>query len=721
MEGQRALISLLSHCVQTDAPTARPFSPPASMLALVVRVAPLFRPARLHLLRAALGYFVGVGHISGQGATCVWYLLLKKNEYDPQCAARYPGATLYGPQRLTGLCPVASPRRRSSRYHEIGIIASRNGSFWGPWMWDGGRDTQSRGSAQIGLDDGDAENITVATPLPASSSRAVPVFAGSPFLCWNSAPASRGAGFKLETDGNARGVGGAGGVGHDKGIGGDGGAGHGPTLNFYSSSQEEQSEFRTIRLGDIKLRKQFRPESYYIVDFKSGLCRETIVRRVYSGEIRGDPGPVTVTMYEGDWAEERWRQDVAKYAAIRHPYIMQLYGLVNTRTLRAMVFHDELIPFRPFRRQYSPVLNTYILGYCTTEFDEAIEYLFCQGVLPERPRNRRPLEYNSLSLWIRPTTGDLCLDLTRTFSVQELLDGDSVHVPHLENVSLDDPNAETMIVSHFDEDEYHELCSVYPNAKSKGFAVSTELSIQPVPVIFRSIQLEPFHSDSFNKGTLFKMAEAPDVGYEQDLRWDCGGVQGNVLPNSWTRYDFCQGDDLLSRMRMTLSSCPPGTLKSWVAQANHIFAQIQAMSHLEDYVCPDRVVFHLELDDSCRNPPQAYLFVCPPEDFRAGGCPAYWSLDPSGVDRLSPAAAKTLGFPTIHIQTVIYGRFWDVDVYEGLRRFHQGKGFDPDSQDLARHLGYPLFELSSGKITPLEYGVPTFADWLEFHSSHSNG
>ncbi|KAF7353337.1 hypothetical protein MSAN_01521900 [Mycena sanguinolenta] len=47
---------------------------------------------------------------------------------------------------------------------------------------------------------------------------------------------------------------------------------------------------------------------------------------------------------------------------------------------------------------------------------------------------------------------------------------------------------------------------------------------------------------------------------------------------------------------------------------------------------------------------------------------------------------------------------WDNSVYEGLRRFHQGKGFDPDSQDLARHLGYPLFELSSDKSAPFEYG-----------------
>ncbi|KAJ6464391.1 hypothetical protein C8R45DRAFT_1174536 [Mycena sanguinolenta] len=141
------------------------------------------------------------------------------------------------------------------------------------------------------------------------------------------------------------GVGGAGGVNRDQGIGGGGGAGHGPTLNFYAPPREEQSgrqtEFRTIRLGDIKLRKEIYSERRYdIVDAQNQLSRGAAVRRVYSGEIRGDPGLITVAMYEGDWAEEEWRQDLAKYVAIRHPYITQLYGSVNTGRLRAMVFHD---------------------------------------------------------------------------------------------------------------------------------------------------------------------------------------------------------------------------------------------------------------------------------------------------------------------------------------------------------------------------------------------
>ncbi|KAJ7797141.1 hypothetical protein B0H14DRAFT_3494064 [Mycena olivaceomarginata] len=50
----------------------------------------------------------------------------------------------------------------------------------------------------------------------------------------------------------------------------------------------------------------------------------------------------------------------------------------------------------------------------------------------------------------------------------------------------------------------------------------------------------------------------------------------------------------------------------------------------------------------------------------------------------------------------VLGYSWDGSVYAGLHQFHQRKRFDPGSQDLARHLGYPLFEVSS------EYNVDIF-------------
>ncbi|KAJ7835749.1 hypothetical protein B0H14DRAFT_2363225, partial [Mycena olivaceomarginata] len=100
------------------------------------------------------------------------------------------------------------------------------------------------------------------------------------------------------------------------------------------------------------------------------------------------------------------------------------------------------------------------------------------------------------------------------------------------------------------------------------------------------------------------------------------------------------------------------------------------------------------------NAPRGFLFLCPPEHFRTGQssvrwpeCPAYWSLDPSGVEPLGMENATELGFPSISLSMKIFGWSWDASVYAGLRQFHQAKGFDPDSLDVARHLGHPLCQL----------------------------
>ncbi|KAJ6462830.1 hypothetical protein C8R45DRAFT_793063, partial [Mycena sanguinolenta] len=69
----------------------------------------------------------------------------------------------------------------------------------------------------------------------------------------------------------------------------------------------------------------------------------------------------------------------------------------------------------------------------------------------------------------------------------------------------------------------------------------------------------------------------------------------------------------------------------------------------------------------------------------------YWSLDPSGIDCLSLDDATRLGFPSFELTATAYGCYWDSSVYEGLCQFHQAKGFDPYSQDVARHLGLPLY------------------------------
>ncbi|KAJ6565069.1 hypothetical protein B0H10DRAFT_1694412, partial [Mycena sp. CBHHK59/15] len=72
---------------------------------------------------------------------------------------------------------------------------------------------------------------------------------------------------------------------------------------------------------------------------------------------------------------------------------------------------------------------------------------------------------------------------------------------------------------------------------------------------------------------------------------------------------------------------------------------------------------------------------------------AYWSRDPSGAECLSAEEAKNEGFPDIEFRVWAVGGSWDAGVYTGIRQFHEAKGFDPYSQEVATELGYPLYQV----------------------------
>ncbi|KAJ7104845.1 hypothetical protein C8R44DRAFT_550953, partial [Mycena epipterygia] len=111
--------------------------------------------------------------------------------------------------------------------------------------------------------------------------------------------------------------------------------------------------------------------------------------------------------------------------------------------------------------------------------------------------------------------------------------------------------------------------------------------------------------------------------------------------------------------------------------------------------------YYLEFSGPLENIPEGYLFLWPLEDFRSNNgtllatpeCPAYWALDPSGGRRLYPENASNLGFPSLQFTMEAEVSSWPENVYKALSRFHAGKGFDPNSQDIARHLAHPLYEL----------------------------
>ncbi|KAJ6512401.1 hypothetical protein C8R45DRAFT_1087579 [Mycena sanguinolenta] len=196
-----------------------------------------------------------------------------------------------------------------------------------------------------------------------------------------------------------------------------------------------------------------------------------------------------------------------------------------------------------------------------------------------------------------------------------------------------------------------------------------------------------------------EIAWYPNEEVSSDLRWDSFGDEWSsceLMSDGWTRLKSTDIVDTTAHVGFSAYNN-----KFWFSQANYIFAALQISSGLEDYVVTDNIYFDLAIFTTEADTPMGFLFLCPPEHFRTGegslkwpDCPAYCSFDPSGVERLTLKEATNLGFPSFQLSTRLWGVSWDASVYAGLHQFHEAKGFDPGSQDVARHLGHELYQLS---------------------------
>ncbi|KAJ7619801.1 hypothetical protein DFH06DRAFT_72820 [Mycena polygramma] len=118
----------------------------------------------------------------------------------------------------------------------------------------------------------------------------------------------------------------------------------------YIGTQTVPTDFRTIPLGDLDLRRIIGLEGLSAVA-RSPPGRAS-VRRMYSARIHGFKANMTAVLYQGDRAEERWRADIVLYSGLRHSNLVQLYGIVNSASLYATVFHDDLMPYAALLEKY---------------------------------------------------------------------------------------------------------------------------------------------------------------------------------------------------------------------------------------------------------------------------------------------------------------------------------------------------------------------------------
>ncbi|KAJ6574290.1 hypothetical protein B0H19DRAFT_1063267 [Mycena capillaripes] len=226
-------------------------------------------------------------------------------------------------------------------------------------------------------------------------------------------------------------------------------------------------------------------------------------------------------------------------------------------------------------------------------------------------------------------------------------------------------------------------------------------------------------------------------------RWDNSwGMAGPGIPfilwilictNTLGSRSFRSKDALKSSITITMLGWGPyeKTATNWLGQANHIFSHLRIKSDFEDYVLVTDVTFELKISHATESVSTGFLFLCPKKDFQIGRssfcwpeCPAYWSLDASGLDRLSTKKATQLGFPSIQMKTLIEGDYWDASVSTGLSQFCRAKGLDLESPQVAKHLGRPYHQLTSERdALPFAHAnsVDFDAEEYDWDAVHSDG
>ncbi|KAJ7509615.1 hypothetical protein B0H11DRAFT_1253453 [Mycena galericulata] len=194
------------------------------------------------------------------------------------------------------------------------------------------------------------------------------------------------------------------------------------------------------------------------------------------------------------------------------------------------------------------------------------------------------------------------------------------------------------------------------------------------------------------------------------------------MQNGWTRFPYSKiSNSAVSRVFHVLHY----DKHVWLSQATHVLSSLHITSNYEEYGCIGAVKFKLELEGSL---PDGYLILCPFKDlltpkgsFKLSEPQVYWSLDASGIQKLGAEEALNLGFPVVVLKIRLRVFRYEEVRYTALRQFHQAKGFNPDSQDVARHLEYPLYQIYPQTDTPFAHvqdktqnaRVPRFSELAE--------
>ncbi|KAJ7679546.1 hypothetical protein DFH06DRAFT_512444 [Mycena polygramma] len=459
------------------------------------------------------------------------------------------------------------------------------------------------------------------------------------------------------------------------------------------------ADFRRITLGDLDLRREI-----LLAGSSCILGHDHKSTRFYAARIHGSVSDKTVTVYQGANADETWERDLSRYSSLRHPNLAQVFGIVVTPSLRAAIFNDELIPARRIVDAYGTahLSNIYLHARFAETKEDARNYLFSHA---------GALCFGTGTEWIRASTGTFVVDTVTSCSdpVTRLVPSWKRDQNWTAKSLLEQPE-DQQIIDSISLQCYHMAC----------FHLLSKISYTPeLDFAASSIRLGAIGHCTLGKINMVDKEIACIPGLRpRDSGWLVDPKKSVIMKNGWIRLEsnaIIELDDGVilfeSGFKCGSSAIGLGGITEatvagyWLSQAEFIFSRLNIIQNLDQHFLITSIQYHLLMAPPDADIPAGYLFLRPPADFEVEpgrfrrpdiDTDAYWSCDPSGVERLSLESAAALGFPYMDFDANIWGRSWGKTVYDGLRQVHRAKGCNPNNQEDAQQLGLPRYQVSDG-------------------------
>ncbi|KAJ7580555.1 hypothetical protein C8J56DRAFT_1058203 [Mycena floridula] len=408
----------------------------------------------------------------------------------------------------------------------------------------------------------------------------------------------------------------------------------------------DNKDYAQIKVRDIILKTELKSGTHHELQPDGTLLQPAMLIRKYEG-----------------LAAKDWERDLEVFSAVRHPNILQLYGVCDSRHFTALIFHSgHQSTFRDYHLSLSgPSFVTWISGLLEQYYSAADDL---------RTHHLRPL----IPLYNVDHAGQL---MVHTFSS---CSSDGVIF-----------NPKCFFKSLLEE--YYDVlamtCEMYSSLGLTNFNVSmrhqegtTTLHV-PRPYIYGLNNWYPEEAsvlcECMPDMSIRCTIPTSDLHNIQFYQWFAIGVQS--------------------------AACEPShapvihTFNLWASQVHHLSKQME-INYME---IQTNIPWYIII--SCTATPKITVWTATGAEERLQQCTllylwfdrtsssdTWWSTDLKGQavipttkieDAFNISLDIKIYMPEYHIPQQIYSILWDI---------HKACGFNPESTEIAEYLGYPLLE-----------------------------